>query len=59
MVKENPGFIQSLPPPGQHVLNKMRKISLIEKVLCTALIEMDAGLFNADLGGNILKKRIA
>lgn len=37
----------------------MRKISLTDKALCTAVSEMEAGLFDADLGGNILKKRIA
>ncbi len=37
----------------------MRKISLTDKALCTAVSEMEAGLFDADLGSNILKKRIA
>jgi len=37
----------------------MRKTKLTDKALCAAVIEMEAGLFDADLGGNILKKRIA
>jgi len=37
----------------------MRKIKLTDKALCAAVIEMEAGLFDADLGGDILKKRVA
>ncbi|HDZ77888.1 MAG TPA: type II toxin-antitoxin system RelE/ParE family toxin [Gammaproteobacteria bacterium] len=37
----------------------MRKTKLTDKALCAAVIEMDAGLFDADLGGDILKKRVA
>ena len=32
---------------------------LPDKALCTAVEEMAAGLFEADLGGSLLKKRIA
>jgi len=37
----------------------MRKTKLTDKALCAAVIEMEAGLFDANLGGDILKKRVA
>lgn len=37
----------------------MRKIGLPDKVLCEAVVEMTQGLVDADLGGHIVKKRIA
>jgi len=37
----------------------MRKTKLTDKALCAAVVEMEAGLFDADLGGDILKKRVA
>lgn len=36
-----------------------RKQELSTEALCEAVREMDAGLFEADLGGGLLKKRIA
>jgi hypothetical protein len=36
-----------------------RKQGLGESALCTAVSEMQAGLYEADLGGGLLKKRIA
>ena len=36
-----------------------RKQSISEPALCQAVREMAAGLYEADLGGNLLKKRIA
>lgn len=37
----------------------MRKTELRDQDLLLAVAEMDAGLINADLGGNVFKKRIA
>src|SRR3990172_861038 len=36
-----------------------RKQNLSTRVLCDAVREMQAGLYEADLGGGLLKKRIA
>jgi hypothetical protein len=36
-----------------------RKEGLGDKILCEALREMSEGLFEANLGGNLFKKRIA
>ncbi len=36
-----------------------RKESLTTRALCEAVGEMEAGLYEADLGGGLLKKRIA
>jgi len=36
-----------------------RKQDLSTRTLCTAVREMQAGLYEADLGGGLLKKRIA
>ena len=36
-----------------------RKQGMSERVLCAAVREMAAGLYEADLGGGVLKKRIA
>lgn len=37
----------------------MRKTALTESALCSAVTEMAAGLIDADLGGGVLKKRVA
>jgi hypothetical protein len=37
----------------------MRKTALTDPVLCEAIYEMIAGLIDADLGGGVLKKRVA
>jgi hypothetical protein len=37
----------------------MRKTELSDKALCEAVKEMERGLIDADLGGGVVKKRIA
>ncbi len=37
----------------------MRKAGLASDALCNAVSEMAQGLVDADLGGNVLKKRVA
>lgn len=37
----------------------MRKEGLSDEDLCQAVVEMAAGLIDADLGGNLVKKRVA
>lgn len=37
----------------------MRKTELLDDMLCNAIAEMTAGLIDADLGHNVIKKRIA
>ena len=37
----------------------MRKTTLSDEVLCTAVVEMRQGLVDADLGGGVVKKRVA
>jgi hypothetical protein len=37
----------------------MRKTELTDSALCAAVAEMAAGLIDADLGGGVVKKRIA
>jgi hypothetical protein len=37
----------------------MRKTELTESALCSAVTEMSNGLIDADLGGGVLKKRVA
>ena len=37
----------------------MRKTELSDAILCQAVAEMVAGLIDADLGGGVLKKRVA
>jgi hypothetical protein len=37
----------------------MRKTELADETLCEAVLEMSNGLIDADLGGNIVKKRIS
>ena len=36
----------------------MRKTELTDQSLCTAVIEMTQGLFDANLGGHVFKKRV-
>ena len=36
----------------------MRKTELTDQALCTAIDEMTQGLFDADLGGGVIKKRV-
>lgn len=37
----------------------MRKSQLSDQILCAAIDEMSSGLIDADLGGYVIKKRIA
>lgn len=37
----------------------MRRTALTEDALCRAVAEMDKGLVDADLGGGVVKKRVA
>lgn len=37
----------------------MRKTSLTDEALCAAVAEMSDGLIDADLGGGVVKKRVA
>lgn len=37
----------------------MRKTALTNEALCNAVSEMAAGLVDADLGGDVVKKRVA
>jgi hypothetical protein len=43
----------------RHFSRWMRKTELTEATLCAAVAEMAAGLVDADLGGGVLKKRVA
>jgi hypothetical protein len=37
----------------------MRKTDLLDAALCQAVLEMEQGLIDADLGGHVVKKRVA
>ena len=43
----------------RHFLRWMRKTELSDPALCQAVVEMKQGLIDADLGGGIVKKRLA
>ena len=43
----------------RHFSRWMRKTELTEATLCAAVAEMAAGLVDADLGGGVVKKRVA
>lgn len=43
----------------RHFARWMRKTNLTDAALCEAVIEMVAGLVDADLGGDVFKKRVA
>lgn len=43
----------------RHFARWMRKTELTDSALCAAIREMETGLIDADLGGHILKKRVA
>ncbi len=43
----------------RHFRRWMRKTDLGEDALCMAVAEMNAGLIDADLGGFVVKKRVA
>jgi hypothetical protein len=43
----------------RHFVRWMRKTSLVDAALCSAVAEMVAGLIDADLGRSVFKKRVA
>ncbi len=43
----------------RHFSRWMRKTELSDPVLCAAVVEMERGLIDADLGGGVVKKRVA
>ena len=43
----------------RHFSRWMRKTELTDSSLCAAVLEMAQGLIDADLGGGIIKKRVA
>ncbi len=43
----------------RHFARWMRKTDLSDEMLCAAVYEMKRGLIDADLGGGVVKKRIA
>jgi hypothetical protein len=43
----------------RHFARWMRKSALTDEALCAAIDEMRQGLIDADLGGGIVKKRVA
>lgn len=43
----------------RHFAKWMRKTDLTDHALCAAVSEMFSGLVDADLGGDVLKKRVA
>src|SRR3972149_6097222 len=43
----------------RHFSRWMRKTDLSDSALCEAVVEMERGLIDAELGGGVVKKRIA
>jgi hypothetical protein len=43
----------------RHFRRWMRKTALADEALCAAVVEMVKGLVDADLGGSVVKKRVA
>jgi hypothetical protein len=43
----------------RHFSRWMRKTELSDPALCAAVLEMERGLIDADLGGEVVKKRVA
>lgn len=43
----------------RHFSRWMRKTELSDPALCAAVLEMERGLIDADLGGGVVKKRVA
>src|SRR3972149_151581 len=43
----------------RHFSRWMRKTDLSDSALCEAVVEMERGLIDADLGGSVVKKRVA
>ena len=44
---------------ARHFSRWMRKTDLSDPALCAAVVEMERGLIDADLGGGVVKKRVA
>ena len=44
---------------SRHFVRSMRKSGLSDRALCEAVAEMEEGLIDADLGGGVVKKRVA
>lgn len=42
----------------RHFNRWMRKTALTDSALCAAVVEMEHGLIDADLGGGVVKKRV-
>jgi hypothetical protein len=42
----------------RHFSRWMRKTELIDQALCEAVVAMEQGLIEADLGGGVIKKRV-
>jgi hypothetical protein len=42
----------------RHFSRWMRKTELSDSALCVAVVEMERGLIDADLGGGVVKKRV-
>ena len=43
----------------RHFSRWLRKTELSDSALCVAVVEMERGLIDADLGGGVIKKRVA
>jgi hypothetical protein len=44
---------------ARHFNRWMRKAGVSKRALCEAVVEMEQGLIDADLGGGVVKKRVA
>lgn len=42
----------------RHFSRWMRKTELTDQALCEAIVAMEQGLIDADLGGGVIKKRV-
>ena len=42
----------------RHFSRWVRKTELTDRALCDAIVEMEKGLLDADLGGDVVKKRV-
>jgi hypothetical protein len=42
----------------RHFSRWMRKTGLSDSALCVAVVEMERGLIDADLGGGVVKKEV-
>lgn len=44
---------------NRHFSRWLRKTALMDSALCRAVTEMECGLIDVDLGGGVIKKRVA